>query len=224
MLVTKGKYRGDICLVIGDDLVGSDLLNNELIKKHHVIIKHFPDLQFPEVFLEKARNLPNFGKVFQYHKLHLFNTYFKKWRTILYVDCGMKIYSAISPMLDIKKANTLLAHSDAFPEYSWKLHSQFDQKDERYDELNRNFSLDIDYFQTTMMLYDTNIIQENTFKHLYDLALQYPISITNDQGIIALYFTNVNPVWQQISIQNGKTFFYDYLKRANKTKYIMLKG
>ena len=36
--------------------------------------------------------------------------------------------------------------------------------------------LNIDYFQTTMMLYDTKIIKENTFNDLYDLTLEYPIS------------------------------------------------
>lgn len=224
-LTKKGNYHGDICLVIGDDLVGNDLLNHPLIKKNRILIKHFPDLQFSENFLNATRNLSVFGKLFQYHKFHLFNTYFKRWRTIFYIDCGIKIYSDIRPILDTKQPGMLLAHSDAFPEYSWKLHDQFNKKEEGYyNKLREKFNLDIDYFQTTMMLYDTSIIKENTFEDLYKLALDYPISLTNDQGIIALYFTSVMPVWKQIAIRNEKTFFYDYFKRDKKNKYIMLKS
>lgn len=224
-LTTKGKYRGDICLVIGDDLLGSDLLKHDLLVKNHVIVKHFPDLKFSERFFQITKGLPNIGKLFQYHKLHLFNVYFKRWDTILYIDCGMKIYSNIRPILKIKQPHTLLAHSDAFPQYLWKLEDQFSKNErECYDELCQKFKLDIDYFQTTMLLYDTDIIQEDTFDNLYQLTLEYPISITNDQGIIALYFTNVQPLWKQITLGNEKTFFYDYLKRNKKNKYIMLKG
>ena len=60
------------------------------------------------------------------------------------------------------------------------------------------------------------------FDDLYKLSLQYPISKTNEQGIMALYFTNKN-IWEQIKIKNEKTYYYDYLKRNKKDKYIMTK-
>ena len=37
------------------------------------------------------------------------------------------------------------------------------------------------------MLYDTNIITDDTYNNLLNLLMEYPISRTNDQGIIALY-------------------------------------
>ena len=37
-LVTKGKYKGNICLVIGDDLQGNPLLECNTIKNNNVII------------------------------------------------------------------------------------------------------------------------------------------------------------------------------------------
>jgi hypothetical protein len=74
------------------------------------------------------------------------------------------------------------------------------------------------------MLYDTNIIEENTYNDLFNLMLEYPISKTNEQGIIALYFTNKRPLFQQIKTNNYETFFYDYLSRNKKYKYIMLKS
>lgn len=222
-LTTVGNYHGDICLVIGNDLLGDKLLNHKIIKRNNVKIKHFSDLQFPDSFIEIASKGPIFHKKFQYHKLYLFDPYFKQWNTVLYLDCGMIIYSDIHPIIDTKKTDKLLAHSDAFPYYPWNLGDQFNKNQIwYYDKLRNNFNLDIDYFQTTLMLFDTNIIKENTFNELYNLALEYPISNTNDQGILALYFTNIVPVWEQIPMGNEKTFFYDFGKRK-KGKYIMTK-
>jgi hypothetical protein len=223
-LVTAGNYHGDICLVIGDDLVGDALLNSAPIKDNKVVVKHFPDLKFPNSFLAMASRLPNSNKLFQYHKFHLFNPYFKQWNTIFYIDSGMSIYSDVRPIIDQKLPNTLVAHSDAYPSYIWKLRDQFtDMGDGRFRKLAENFDLSIDYFQTTMMLYDTSIIQERTFEDLYNLAVEYPMSHNNDQGTIALYFTQIMPVWRQIATQNAATYFYDYVRRDNQKNYIMIK-
>jgi hypothetical protein len=81
----------------------------------------------------------------------------------------------------------------------------------------------MDYFQTTVMLYDTSIITNDTYNSLLALLSEYPICNTNDQGIIALYFTLIMPVFKQLKIKNDDTYFYDYLSRNNSYKYIMLK-
>ena len=73
------------------------------------------------------------------------------------------------------------------------------------------------------MLFDTNIIEDNTFMEIMDLVNKYPKGITNDQAYLALYFTIIKPCWEQIKIKNNNTYFYDYLSRNNKNKYIMLK-
>jgi len=155
--------------------------------------------------------------------MHLFNTFFKLWNYVFYIDCGTTIFSDVSPIIDEVKENTLIAHSDAYPTYVWKLKCQFEQNNDFYSKLNSKYNLNIDYFQTTIMLYDTNIIKNDTFDNLYNLALQFPISRTNEQGIIALYFTNIKPLYEQIKIKNDDTFFYDYLSRNKNNKYIMLK-
>jgi hypothetical protein len=227
-LVTNGKYSGDICLVIGDDLLNDPLLNHSVITDNRVQIKHFPEIEFPQNWIHVNRSLVttnggNITKTFQWHKLHLFNTWFRKWNFMFYIDCGITIFSDIHPILNSKKEGKLLAHSDAYPTYVWKLHTQFEHMDPYFADMRSKYSLDIDYFQTTIMLLDTAIIQDDTFDKLYDLSVQYPISKTNDQGIIALYFTNKYPVWQQIQVDNDDTMYYDYLRRGHDKQYIMLK-
>lgn len=227
-LITNGKYNGNVCLVVGDDLHNDELLNNDIIKNNNIIIKHFPNIQFSNNFLEINNKIISDGrnktKKFQWHKLHLFNTFFKQWDYILYLDCGLTIFSDISPLLNEITENTLLAHSDAYPTYEWKLHNQFDKTNTEYfTKLNNTYSLNIDYFQTTIMLYATTIINENTYNDLLKLTFEYPISKTNEQGIIALYFTNIIPLFKQIKTHNEDTYFYDYLSRNKENKYIALK-
>lgn len=227
-LITNGKYKGNICLVIGDDLYNDKLLDCDIIKKHNIIIKYFPNIKFTNEFLDIQKRMirsPHwFQKKFQFHKLHLFNIYFKQWDYIFYLDCGINIFHNISPIINEITENTLLAHSDAYPIYEWKLHNQFDKtQTEYFMKLNNTYNLNIDYFQTTMMLYDTKIIENTTYDNLLNLLIEYPISITNDQGIIALYFTNIKPYFKQIKLHNDDIYFYDYLSRNNKN-YIMLKS
>jgi hypothetical protein len=227
-LVTNGKYTGPICLVIGDDLLNDTCLQHPLIRTHNIQIKHFPTDKFPNEFLyiqsKMSRESHWANKLFQYHKLNLFHSYFKKYDYILYLDCGITIYSDILPILDERRPNTILAHSDAFPTYKSKLHDQFEKNNVFYTQLDQTYNLNIDYFQTTVMLYHTNIIKNDTYHNLYKLMIEYPISITNDQGIIALYFTSVNPCFAQLRIHNDTHYFYDYISRRRENKYIMLKS
>lgn len=229
-LLSNGQYNGDICLVIGNDLLHDNWLNHEFIQNNkQIIVKHFANIHFPPAFLAINNKIKsdgrNISKRFQWHKLHLFNTYFKRWQSVLYIDCGMTIFTNISPILNEKTENTLLVHCDGYPKYEWKLGGQFDRENTEYfTKLNTKYNLDIDYFQTGMMLYDTNIIEENTFQNLYDLMLEYPICKTNEQGIISLYFTNVKPLWKQIRLRNDDTYFYDCMSRdVENNRYIMLK-
>jgi len=228
-LLTNGKYYGNICLVIGDDLVNDTRLEMDIIKKNKIVVKHFPNIEFSNEFLNIQHKMVRpehwFKKLFQYHKLYLFDSFFKQWKYIFYLDCGIHIFSDITPIINEKKENTILAHSDAYPTYEWKLHNQFDKTNtEFYTKLNNTYDLNIDYFQTTIMLYDTKIIEQDTFDNLLNLTKEYPISITNDQAVIALYFTNIKPLFKQIKTHNEDTYFYDYLSRNDTNKYIMLKS
>jgi len=227
-LVTDGNYKGPICLVIGDDLQNNALLDCDLIKNNNIIIKYFPTIKLsPKVMsLQYSLNRPPhwINKLFQYHKFYLFHTFFKQWKTIFYLDCGITIYSDVSPIINERTKNALIAHCDGYPTYEWKLSCQFDQtKTEYYQDLNKTFNLTNDYFQTTIMLYDTSIIQDDTFDNLLAIFFEFPICNTNDQGIIALYFTVIHPVFKQLKIKNDETYFYDYLSRNSSYKYIMLK-
>lgn len=228
--ILKNDYKGDICLVIGNDLQNSEKLNHPLLVSNNVYIKYFPDIIFSDDFLNTFNNLnrpPHWKqKIFQYHKFYLFDTFFKQWDFIFYLDSGITVFDSIRPILNTAKCNKFLAHSDAYPDYLWKLNSQFVDNNETFDKLKLKYNLNIDYPQTTIMLYDTNIIKENTVKNLLLLAEEYKISKTNDQGIIALYFTLIEKRWEQIQLGDNSVWYYDYLLRPNKSskRHILLKA
>lgn len=223
----QGNYQGDICLVIGDDLLNHPVLTDPILQYLRVEIKYFPEIPIPRGTKELMRTLERgphwFPKLFQFHKFHLFNTFFKKWRRILYLDCGLTIFDSLQPLLDVWQENTLLAHSDAYPTYEWKLKTQFVNLSPYIDELQRSFDLNCDYPQTTVMLYDTTIIEDTTEQDLVNLLLKFPNSLTNDQGIAALYFTQIRPLWKQIPTGNETVNFYDYMNRRNGKPYLILK-
>ena len=81
-LITNGKYTGQICLVVGDDLNNDTMLHHPLIVQNNIMIKYFPNLQFTPEFLHIQEHMDRgshwFRKIFQYHKLHSNNgiTYF----------------------------------------------------------------------------------------------------------------------------------------------------
>jgi hypothetical protein len=230
-LINIGKYQGSICLVIGDDLVNDMLLTSSIIIDNNIIIKYFSNIKFSKKFHEINRNIigndgRHITKTFQWHKMHLFNVYFKQWRYIFYIDCGMKILDDISPMLKLTSENTLLAHSDTYPTYNRKLHNQFSDFSRKISSVHRKlfkeFDLNIDYFQTGIMLYDTNIIEEETYNNLVELSHTFPISKTNEQGIMNLYFNCIKNIWKQIPLKNNETNFYIF-KFKKKKKYIIVK-
>lgn len=211
-LVSIGKYKGDIVVVIGDDKnEKTEEINLSKYIGRNIIVKKFPEINFGNDFNKYFKNLKRHQRWtwsgFQYHKYYVFDKYFKKWDNIFYMDSGIKIYKDINPMLKLFKKNTLLAHSDAWPKYKWKLDNQFDKTQDKFNELKKEFNLNVDYPQSTIMLYDTNIIKDNTLNNLIELTKKYPISITNDQGIIALYWTSIDKKWEQIELG-----YYAYFK------------
>lgn len=224
----EGQYKGDICLIVGDDLNEHPVLKEPVFEYLTIRVQYFPNFVIPEETLQIMARLHRpehwFPKRFQYHKFHLFHIFFKQWKRIFYMDCGITIVGPIQPILDCWQEGVLLAHSDAYPTYEWTLKDQFVNLSPYSDRLKEHHTLSVDYPQTTILLFDSAIIQETTEQELYQLMLDYPNSVTNDQGILALYFTSIRPLWKQIPTGNESSNFYDYMNRNNGKPYIMLKS
>ncbi len=233
-LITIGKYDGQICLIIGDDLKDFEFNQIEIIRtlSNKLIIKHFNNINFSSDFLEVQNNLNRPGhwnqKMFQYHKFNLFDEFFKQWNYIMYIDCGMTIFDDITPILNECYHGCFLANRDGVDNENGTgllIKDQFIDEGNYFEKLQKLFGEKLNYhsFQTTMLLFDSKTnINKNTKNNLINLSLDYPISKTNDQGVINLYFSLINPVWRQIKRFNEKIYFYDYVPCV-RNKYIMIK-
>ena len=191
----------------------------------------FPELDRSEA-LARAKEAPHtsevvFTKPFQFHKVHLFDAFFKQWRKVLYVDTKMRVFNPIRPLLELDCENSLIAHSDAFPDYTRTLDSQFNTKDfpDLTKEIDALVPLKSDYFQTGMILYDTTIISDATVHEIVDLARKFINSNSNEQAIINLW-AQARKLWKKLptSSVEGK-LLYDYWEREpfSAGDYLLLK-
>lgn len=220
-----GNYQGDIVLMVGDDL---KQLSSDDTK---TIIKYFPTIDWSDVVSKLQNKSTSDGRDlyrrFQWHKIHTFDPYFKQWKKCMLIDAGMIISKPVQKILNLDCTNKLLAHSDSYPQYINKLNCQFENNRFKnlYTELCEMYDLNVDYFQSTMYMFDTNLIDEYTVNKLLSLGRKYINTKTNEQAIMNLLFNCKMKVWEQIKIKDEETYYYDFIERNNMkyNDYIMIK-
>jgi hypothetical protein len=212
----KGMYSGDILIIT--TLMCPTFLIKSISKKNNVIVLRFHKIKFDENTIEKLSNLKTYPdpnrhktKEFQWHKLNLFDEKLKKWKYIFYLDINMNIHHNLNLILRKLPENSLMARADAYPEYKRTLESQFDNTNPIFIDLSTKYDLNINnYFQTGVLFFDTNIIEKNTKNYLINLVKQFPISKTNEQGIMNLFFIFEKNIYKELplEVENFLTYFY----------------
>jgi hypothetical protein len=234
---TVGQWKDDIVL-----LLSSDLVNNTSVKEFsvefNIIIREVPNRNF-DSNLDLWKKHPEhvdynyvIHRGFMYNKFCIFDTYFKQWDSVFYLDGGAVIQGSLERMkVACPPANCIYAHSDAYPTYEWKLASQFclelfENKDNKKEFIDTYSPfLNNNYFQGTMCIYDTRIIEPDTVDRLFYLNEKYPIARRMDQGILNLYFNCERNLWKQIPVVDTIGFLYDFHERAEckRRNYLILK-
>ena len=224
-----GKYRGEVVVIVGSDLVRRIPVLEKLFLRISPV--YFPELDLATVQsrLQGAQGLggTELTKTFQYHKFHVFSEYFTRWDKVLYLDSGMTVLKPIDHFWSLDVKGSLIAHSDAFPNLEWKLRDQFNWVDfpELEPEMADMVNLSADYFQTTMMLFDTSIISPTTVEELVEFTQRFPNSRTNDQGIVNLWALPKG-LWKPLPTNrvNG-SLLYDFSERdrLSEKDYVLIK-
>lgn len=150
-------------------------------------------------------------KNFQWHKLHLFDEKLKNWKYIFYIDINMTIHKDINPILDNTPNHLIFANRDSNDRENWVLKDQFDTTHKKFKELNKKYNLLIkDYFQTGMLYFDTDIVDNKTKDQILNLVESFPITRTNEQAILNLYFIFERNLYHQLPqrINNFTTYTY----------------
>ena len=141
-----------------------------------------------------------FGKLIKPHGLNGFIScrFFNNDSRLLKKNIKIYFNNDINNFLNIDPLNMFFAKADGYPDYIRTLESQFDVDQPEIQLLRERYNLDDSrYFQTGLMYFDTSIIQTDTLNQLIDLAHKYPICITNEQGILNLFFQDNNSLYNE---------------------------
>ena len=221
-LTNKGNYKGEI--VILTSLITPTFLINSIRKNKNISVVRFPNIKFTRKIKKRYLNLdtnnqPNRfeTKNFQWFKLNLFHAKMRKWEHVLYLDINLTVHHDINKIMELKPLNIFYAKADAYPEYNRVLESQFDTSQPEINDLRKKYNLSSNnYFQSGLIYYDTSIIKDNTLKEIVNLSHRYPISITNEQGILNLYFQKKVDTYIELPEYLDDYIIYFYWKIANK--------
>lgn len=164
---------------------------------------------------EYAQSRPNICA-----KFNMMDVYFRRWDMVFYLDAGASIFGPLHRFRAHTPRNKrLYAHSDAYPTFEWRLTRQFELDlvdDSTRDAFHEAFDTDCDYFQSTLMIFDTRIIEDSTVTDLLDLLSAWPMTIRGDQGIFNLLFTCKRRLWTPLP--TGERL-YDFFERDGRPPY-----
>jgi lipopolysaccharide biosynthesis glycosyltransferase len=228
-----GDWCDDIVLMVPRTLMTDNALA-VFAKEHRVQLKELPSKNYNTVLdlWEKNKGSCDYeyikSRSFIYMKFYLFDMFFKQWDVVFYIDAGMKVFNSLNSFKIVcEPQNCLYAHSDSYPTFEWKLHGQFsfELMSAEHKEALRGYNLDIDYFQSTLIIYDTVILEESIVEELFSLVEQFPSTRRGDQPILNLYFNCAKGLWRQIPMRYENKLLYDYRQRDSflKTDYCLLK-
>ena len=218
----NGKFEGDV--IILTSFFTPTFLIPTIWKFKNIKILRFKRIKFLKEIKKRYLNLDTKGqpnrfktKNFQWFKLNLFNKKLKSWDYILYLDINLTIHDDINPIFNIEPEGIMLK-ADSYPNYNTKLISQFDTSQNEINLLNSRFNLDDNrYFQTGLMFFNTDIIYDSMVNDILDLANLYPISITNEQGILNLYLQKFDIIAKELpEYINDKIIYYYWMIKGKK--------
>jgi len=209
----KGKYTGDVVVMHSeDDLPEADAA--PFFSGLEVQFKSFPrnvdKYKVPE-------DLPGHGPVgprghnqdtawVYFMKFNVFDPYFAEhWCRVLYMDGGIHAFGDLTQYLEsVYPTEKLYAHSDAYPASTWKLSGQFadlPSHPKAKEELTTKYDMEVDYPQSTLLYFNTQTViasDPGVKDKLFEMQRNYPVGTSLDQPYIALYYTNVNPIWEEL--------------------------
>lgn len=180
----KGNWQGDLCLVANN--INPNILHEFKSKGIHIF----------------KINKKTDSYVAKYY---LFNKNFKKWDIVCYFDVDFVILNDINGLIN---SNGLLADVDGNPKKQFTIGEMLDNSSDvdTYNEISKIYNLNQVGFNSGCMVYNTDIIKEDTLDDLIKLSKRcktinhHTGPEGTDQPILNLYFQNQ---WKQI---NGVSF------------------
>jgi hypothetical protein len=214
---TRGKWDGDIVYISVDFGI-----NKKFLDFYNVIefnVKHI-DLTtvinaYKQYGMKPSHDEREFKKLTQWDKFYVFDKYFLRWKKVIYLDAGLRVFDNIKYLLDLPCEGKLLAPDDS-PKYDktkrFNLMLELDKNLESVDRLLKEYGSNIlneRYFLNCIWIYDTQLLNTISFDELKLTMNSYPICRCNEMTIMNLIFTFKYKVWEPFPefISSGKRLF-----------------
>lgn len=228
---SKGRYWGSLVIITDGSLQVEDnfvkYYNLEFIVRPRIDTDYLLSYYKQHPINNDGRH---FTKLFQWHKFYSFDSYFKKWNKLLYIDCGTRILDDLEYIWETFIPGKLVAMDDRHPDLNakkadWIL---FEKSSPLFEKLNSEITITDGYFLNYLYLYDSSIILENneTVNIFIQLMNKYPLMKSNEMGIMNIYFTFMLKIWEPMNlIMDDGRFRMDWSERYGNdwTKYVVLK-
>ena len=226
-----GAYDGPIVLLYSDKVP----LNPEFVE--FGVHMHDARLLLPEFFREpsdppcyragdeyRAKRISRFRGY--YLKTAVFSVFFKQWRRVLWLDARNDIHYPLEPFFSsINSESAFLANPDAWPAASSILRDHFfsDCDPVLMARVERRFDLHSEYFQSTLMLFDTSLILNDTLTTVAELYNELSRVASSDQIIFSLYWHQIRSVYQPLPYRLPGSLMvpYDFTPRIRTARYIV---
>jgi len=235
------EYFGDLVLIVPTGEFAPGELD-QLVGCFDVIILEFPRRDVPILSNRyyRSKSIDNSTAWGYFLKFNLFHESFKRWQKVLFVDGGMKVQKPLRHILDLPlAADTILAHSDAYPDYVWRLRNQFFPSDfpdrfispiggQLYASLTTFFLLRVcvcSIYQVSTILRSSLIwtltISNRRCYIIKPKSLKRALStISMNLRVSSRSELAINPIWPYISAlpeKNGVKFPSKHQKRCSTT-------
>ena len=230
---TVGWWQHDIVLCVDQaTLLSKDA--QELSEQCNVILKVMPVYNIDAVlqfWKQQTRHddLRTYclTRSFQHQKYFLLDSYFKQWKTVVYIDAGMHVYKSMSVFETLTLGNEIVAHSDSYPKFEWTLATQFRTEKLHNKQFVETFFKDWpilnskNYFQSGFLLFRTSICSDTAAQECLDLLNKYPFA-RGDQGIFNLWAKQKN---LKVTLLDPALRLYDSMPRHpyEKEEYVITK-
>ena len=142
------------------------------------------------------------------------------------MDARNDIHYPLAPFFSaIDSTGSLLANPDAWPAAASVTRDHFfaDCNPTLMDAVEARFDLDLEFFQSTLMLFDTSLLEDSTVAEIARLYAEYSPIASSDQIIFSLYWHQVRHAYRHLPYRLPESLMipYDFLPRVPDARYIV---
>lgn len=213
----KGQWAGPIVLIAVGFTPSKELCDQYILE--YVQFPTIPTDYLLEQYRKNPLSIPThdrreFTKVTQWEKLHLFDTYFKQWERVVYLDAGLRILDNVENFLCLDWKGKFLAPDDTWNDANKRFRCQLEMTNNphvltSFTETYGAGILDETYFLNCMWIYDTALLTVSYKNDMIDIMNRYPLWRTNEMGVMNVFLCFQHRLWTPFPLvaKNGKYLF-----------------